>query len=132
MVVEEKPFRKVSPTEYEIQLEGRTRTIKVPFKVTEAVFQAFLASGGVINPETGEVQQDIIQLISSFRGVGDILLTERDDEGKVVKEGNCSNLSAEDVMSLFQLATHVVENFIKLLTQTQAPASQQKPDQDTE
>ena len=132
MQIEEKSFRKVSPTEYELVLDGRTRTIKVLFKVIEAVFQAFLAAGGVIDPETGEVQQDVLQLIASFRSVGDILLTERDEDGKVVKEGNCSNLSAEDVLALFQLATHVVENFIKLLTQAQAPRGQQPlPNQET-
>lgn len=123
----EQAFKQVSPIEYEIQLAGRTKTIRIPFAVTEAVFKNFVSSGGLINPQTGEVQQDILQLITSFKAVGDILLTERDEEGKVLKEGNCANLCAEDVIVLFQLATSVVESFIKTLTQMRNPQSQPEP-----
>lgn len=123
--MQNKPFKQVSPIEYEVVLGGRTHTLKVPFRVTEEVFKAFLAAGGVVDPYTNQVQQDISQLITSFQAVGDILLTERDEDGKVIKKGDCLNYSAEDVLVLFQLATHIIENFMQLLVQIQAPKNQQ-------
>lgn len=124
----EKPFKKVGPIEYEVQLNGRTKTLKVPFNTTQAIFSSFISSGGVINPVTGEVQQDILQLITSFKSVGDILLTEHDEDGKVLKEGNCSSLSAEDVIVLFQLASEIIQDFIQRLTQmNQLPSQSNLP-----
>jgi len=120
----EKPFKKVGPVEYEVQLNGRTKTLKVPFNTTQAIFSSFISSGGVIDPVTGAVQQDILQLITSFKSVGDILLTEHDEDGKVLKEGNCSTLSAEDVIILFQLASEIIQDFILRLTQMNQPLSQ--------
>ncbi|BCS54037.1 hypothetical protein [Geobacter sp. SVR] len=124
--VQEKPFRQVSPTEYEIKIGDQTRIIKAPFAVTEAVFKEFITSGGVIDPETGLVQQNIVQLITSFRNVGDLLLSEYDDEGHETKRGNCAALSASDVVVLFQLATHLVESFIQILAQLKEPQGQPK------
>lgn len=120
MSKEEKPFKKVSPTEYEIVIGGKTKLINVPFGKTEKIFACFISAGGIIN-EYGEVTTDILSLISSFKSVGDTLLTEFDDAGKVVTEGNCNLLSSVEVISLFQLATEVVENFIKELATLQKP-----------
>lgn len=125
-----KPFKKVGPIEYEVTLNGRTKTLKVPFNTTQAIFNSFIRSGGVVDPRTGEVQQDILQLITSFNEVGDILLTERDDEGKVVKEGNCATLSAEDVIILFQLASEIIQDFMQRLTQL-AQQSQPSPTEES-
>lgn len=122
----EKPFKKVGPIEYEVQLGGRTKTLKVPFNTTQAIFSSFISSGGVIDPVSGEVQQDILSLITSFKAVGDILLTEHDEEGKVTVEGNCSTLSAEDVIVLFQLASEIIQDFIQRLTQMN-PSNQSQP-----
>lgn len=118
----EKPFKKVGPIEYEVVLNGRTKALKVPFNTTQLIFNSFISSGGVVDPRTGEVQQDILQLISSFKEVGDILLTERDDDGKVLKEGNCATLSAEDVIVLFQLASEIIQDFMQRLTQLTQPS----------
>lgn len=117
MFKEGKLYRKVGSIEYEVQLGGRTKTILVPFGKTEAVFKAFISNGGVIDPETGQMQTDILSLISSFKDVGNVLLTEYDENGKVVTEGNCLNLETNEVVSLFKLATEIVEGFIKTLTQ---------------
>lgn len=122
----EKPFKKVGPIEYEVVLSGRTKTLKVPFNTTQAIFSSFISSGGVIDPVSGEVQQDILSLITSFKAVGDILLTEHDEEGKVTVEGNCSTLSAEDVIVLFQLASEIIQDFIQRLTQMN-PSNQSQP-----
>ena len=127
----EKSFKKVGPIDYEVQLGGRTKTIKVPFNTTQAIFNSFISSGGIVDPITGEVQQDVLSLITSFKSVGDILLTERDDEGKITKEGNCSTLSAEDVIVLFQLASEIIQDFIQRLTQMN-PSNQSQPQDEKE
>jgi hypothetical protein len=125
-------FRKISNKEYEIQIDGRTRTIFVPFGKTEMIFREFVSSGGVIDPTTGEVQNDILSLISSFGNVGNVLLTEFDETGKLVKEGNCFNLASEELVDLFQLATSVIENFIKTLTQMKEASTTQNQQSESE
>lgn len=127
---ETKPFKKINEIEYEIQLQGRTKTIKTPFAVTEKIFHAFVTNGGMIDPATGQVQQDILQLISSFKELGDILLSEYDEEGRLTKGGNCGNLGTTDVVNLFQLASEIVSDFILVLTQMQAPKSQPENEQE--
>lgn len=113
---EQKPFKKISEIEYEVQINGRTKLIKVPFEKVSLLFRAFISNGGIIDPTTGQVQTDIISLISSFKEVGDILLTEYDDYGKVIEAGNCGNLGTTEVIALFQLATSQIESFIASLT----------------
>lgn len=119
-----KPFRQVGEIEYEIQIGGKTKSITVPFALTEKIFHSFISSGGIVDPETGRVQNDILQLIGSFKEIGNLLLGEYDDEGRVVKEGNCACLSPYDVVSLFKLAAFVVESFTKTLIQMKAPQDQ--------
>lgn len=126
------PFKKISEIEYEVQVGGRTKLIRVPFGKTEALFRDFISNGGIIDPVTGQVQTDILSLISSFKDVGNTLLTEFDDNGKVVTEGNCSTLGTTEVIALFQLATHVIENFIKGLTAIQKSQLSEVPDKNEE
>lgn len=128
--IETLPFRKVSPTEYEMVIGGRTKLIKVSFGKTEILFKDFISKGGIVNPETGEVETDIISLISSFKDVGNTLLTEYDDYGKVTEAGNCGSLATTEVIALFSLATHVIEDFIKGLAaiqkaKTPAPSAEE-------
>lgn len=118
------PFRKVSEIEYEIQISGRTKTIKTPFALIEKLFMAFIHAGGQINEDTGMVENDILSLIRSFRNLGDILMAEYDDYGVVTTEGTCAGLSATDVVSLFLLAKELVESFVPVLTQLLMPQSQ--------
>lgn len=129
------PFRKINDKDYEVQIEGRTKAISVPFGKVEQVFAAFIANGGVIDPDTGEVTIDLLTLISSFKDVGNILLTEFDDAGAIITEGSCAKLSTLEVISLFQLATEVIENFIKGLAALQkkpaAPSEQAEQTQTT-
>ena len=122
-------FKKISGTEYEIVLQGRTKSIFVPFAKTQKLFIVFIQNGGIIDEE-GRIQTDIITLIDSFKDVADLLLTEHDEEGHVVKEGNCSNLDSADVISLFQLASEVLQSFILELTAMQKP--QETPNQPNE
>lgn len=125
-------FKKVSNKEYEIQIDGRTHTIRVPFGKTELIFREFISSGGMIDPTTGAVQTDLISLISSFHSVGDVLLTEFDETGKVTKEGNCFDLETEDLIVLFQLATEVIENFIKGLTAMRTASATRNQEKESE
>jgi len=108
----EKPFVKISPTEYRITIAGEPRTIKTSFGLNELLFREFITGGGLINPVTGEITQDIMALISSFRPVGDILLTEFDDYGKVVVQGSTFTLSTPDLVNLFMLASELIMLFI--------------------
>lgn len=111
----EKPFVKISPTEYQISIDGKLRTIKTSFGLNELLFREFILGGGIINVDTGEVTTDIITLISSFQPVGNILLTEYDDYGKVVTYGSCHGLVTQDVVSLFLLASELIMVFTKEL-----------------
>lgn len=120
-------FKKISSKEYEIVLEGRTKTILIPHGKVEMLFKEFINSGGVIDPETGHVQNDILPLISSFKSVGNLMLTEFDEEGKVTKEGNCFSLESADVINLFKLASDVISDFIKGLTEMQTPETPNPP-----
>jgi hypothetical protein len=108
----EKPFVKVTPTEYRITIAGEPRTIKTSFGLNELLFREFITGGGLINPTTGEITQDIMALISSFRPVGDILLTEFDDYGKVVVQGSTFTLGTSDLINLFMLASELIMLFI--------------------
>jgi len=127
--MEDKPFKKISAIEYEVQVNGRTKSIKVPFGKVEKVFAAFISNGGIIDPITGQVQTDIISLISSFKDVGNTLLTEYDDKGTVVEEGSCASLDTMEVIALFQLATAVIEDFIKGLLTLQKTTQPAVPDE---
>lgn len=116
---ETKPFKKLSDLEYEIQVNGRTKLIKAPFEKVSLVFKAFIDNGGVIDITTGQVNTDIISLISSFKDVGNVLLTSYGETGEITEEGNCSNLATKEVIALFQLATHLIQDFIVELTAMQ-------------
>lgn len=104
-------FKKITNKEYEIQLNGRTQTVFVPFAKTQALFKIFVQGGGIIDPISGQIQTDILTLIDSFQEVANLLLTEYDELGKVVKEGNCADLESSDVIALFQLASEVLSAF---------------------
>lgn len=108
----EKPYIKISPTEYRITIAGEPHTIKTGHGLCELIFREFLLGGGLINPETGEITQDIMALISSFKPVGDILLTEFDDYGHVVTKGATFNLKTKDLINLFKLASELILDFI--------------------
>ena len=108
----EKPFVMISPTEYKIIIDGKPRTIKTSFGLNELLFREFIYGGGIINPETGEITTDIMSLISSFRPIGDILLTEFEDYGKVVTQGTTFNLKTKDLVNLFKLASELIMLFI--------------------
>lgn len=109
------PFNKVSEKEYQIKIDGKYRTINCSFGKTKLLFSAFISNGGIIDVTTGQVQTDIISLISSFGEVGDILLSEYDHEGKLVTQGNCSVLTTSEVVNLFLLSTSIVEGFTREL-----------------
>lgn len=128
----EKPFKKISELEYEIQVAGRTKVIKAPFEKVSLVFKAFIANGGVIDPITGQVNTDILSLISSFKDVGNVLLTEYGEDGKVIEEGSCSCLATKEVIALFTLATHLIQDFMKEMSEMQTAQAPAAPKEDEE
>lgn len=124
-------FKKITNKEYEIQLNGRTQTVFVPFAKTQALFKIFVQGGGIIDPISGQIQTDILTLIDSFQEVANLLLTEYDELGKVVKEGNCANLESADVIALFQLASEVLSAFTsELMAMQKTPEIPNQPNEE--
>lgn len=110
---QERAFKKISPTEYVIIIEGQPRTIKTSFGLNELLFKEYILGGGIIDIETGEVTTDVLTLISSFRPIGNILLTEYDEDGKVVSKGATFKLGTADLVNLFLLASELIMDFTK-------------------
>lgn len=128
MSQEDKPFRKISEKEYELVINGRTKTISIPYIKVEKLFSAYVTNGGVID-ENGQVVTDIVTLVTSFRAVGDIMLTEYEvvnNKIVVAEEGDCSSLSHSEVIALFQLSSEVISNFILSLSQISPQAQTQE------
>ena len=117
------PFVKVSEKEYQIKINGKYHTINCPFAKTEKLFKIFIMNGGVIDIQSGEVQTDLLTLISSFKEVGDLLLTEFSQDGALLTSGSCSDLTASEVINLFLLATSILESFTEILAQIKTPRS---------
>lgn len=109
-------WKKCSPKLYQIELDGRYVDVPVPYIKVEKIFSEFMGNGGLIDPTTGLVTTDLMILISSFGSVGDAVLTEYDEQCRVVKAGNCRSLSFEEVPELFEIAVDVIENFIGRLS----------------
>lgn len=119
-------FVKVSEVEYQVLLNGKYVNIKTPFEKVSQIFNLYISLGGVIDPTTGEVQTDIMTLVGSFKAVANLLLTEHDEEGKVLKEGNCAALATTDVINLFKLSVELITNFTSVLeTSLTAPTLNQ-------
>lgn len=116
--IEEKKWRKVNSKRYQILIDEEWQVIDCPYLKVENIVQIFIGNGGMINPISGEVETDPITLISSFKTVGNALLTEHDKEGNVTKEGNCSMLSYEDLPVLFEIAVDIISGFIGLVVKT--------------
>jgi hypothetical protein len=121
----QEPFVKVSEVEYQVLLSGKYVSIATPFEKVSQIFNLYISLGGVIDPTTGEVQTDIITLVGSFKAVANLLLTQHDEEGKVVKEGNCASLATSDVITLFKLANELITVFTKALETSLAPTPNQ-------
>ena len=121
----QEPFVKVSEVEYQVLLGGKYVSISTPFEKVSPIFNLYISLGGVLDPATGEVQTDIITLVGSFKAVANLLLTQHDEEGKVVKEGNCAALATSDVITLFKLANELIMVFTKELERSLAPTQSQ-------
>ena len=124
-------FVKVSETEYQVMLKGKYVTISTPFEKVSQIFSLYISLGGVIDPTSGEVQTDIMTLVSSFKSVAILLLTEHDEEGKVTKEGNIAGMSTIDVINLFKLSTELIKGFTSvletsLMTPTPTPTGEEE------
>jgi hypothetical protein len=112
-------YNKVSSKLYQATVNGKYVDINCPYGKVQAVFSAFIGAGGMIT-EDGQVQTDIISLISNFQRVGDILLTEYGAKGDIISEGDCSILDTEETVELFEIAVDVVTGFIETITAMQA------------
>lgn len=109
-------WQKISDKRYTLRINDEPTDILTPYGKVERIFQAFVGTGGVISAE-GVVQNDIISLISNFSNVGNILLSTYGPRGEIVVEGDCSQLSTVEVISLFEIGTDVLEGFIATITE---------------
>lgn len=108
-------WKKISSKKYQIEIDGEFKTISVPFGKVEKIVEAFFANGGLIS-ETGEILTDPATLIRSFGVLGDILMSDYDSKGDLVKSVGCRDLSDEEVIDLFGIASSVIENFINVIS----------------
>lgn len=104
-------WMKVTDKLYQLQIDGKYVDIHTPYGKTELIFKAFVGAGGIIS-EDGSVINDIPSMISNFKVVGNILLSTYGPRGEYVVEGDCTTLSNDEVIELFQVATDIVEAFI--------------------
>lgn len=119
-------YTKQSDKLYRTEIDGKLTDIFVPYCKTELIFQAFISSGGQINEE-GQVDTDPLLAFATFKTVGNVLLTEYDQDGNITKNGNCAMLSPAELRDLFLIGKDSVENFISALgdlNQTTLKASQ--------
>lgn len=115
-VVTEEKWKKISDKKYQrLTSEGEWTSIDVPYGRVEQIFEAFLGEGGIIDPHTGAVVTDLYTLITKFRVIGDILLTEYDAQGEVKVKGNCKVLSPDELPPLFSIAVDILENFTEAI-----------------
>lgn len=110
-------YEKLSDKLYTMRIDGVLTDIKCPYAKTEALFKTFVGSGGMISP-TGEVQNDIISLISNFTNVGNILLSVYGPRGEILEQGDCSLLSTQEIICLFEIASDIVQTFISDISQS--------------
>lgn len=121
-------WKKINEKKYQLEIEGEFKTIDVPYGKVEAVFDAFVGAGGMVDAE-GRVVNDLTALIRNFGKVGDIMLTTYDEKGKVAEEGCCAVLSTTETIELFEVAQDVITGFIGAITrmqEKQAMASDEK------
>jgi len=113
-------WKQLSDRKYQrLNAEGEWVTIDVPYGKIEMLLSEFLGKNGIIDPATGIVKTDLMTLISNFGTIGDIMLTEFDEQGKVKVPGNVKNLSMTEVPALFTMAVHIIETFINAVSSMQ-------------
>jgi hypothetical protein len=105
-----KRWKRISSKKYQVELDEGWRDIFVPYGKVEILLTAFSALGGQVG-EDGDLDVDMFTLVRSFGELGDILLTEYDNEGQVKEKGSCRDLSFEEIVPLFEIAKDVMENF---------------------
>lgn len=105
-------FTKISDKLYKVELDGVEKEIFVPFAKANQILTAFLESGAV----NEDLSINEFVLISSFERIANILLTEYDENGKLVKEGSCTGLSYSDTVKLIALGVDAFGNFSQALS----------------
>jgi hypothetical protein len=111
-VVTEEKWKKLSDKKYQRKnSEGEWVTIDVPYGKVELIFTEFIGEGGMIDPATGAVVADLPTLITKFKSIGNIVLTEFDAQGEVKVAGNCKVLSPDEIPALFEIAVDILETF---------------------
>lgn len=108
-------WTKINEKLYTVRIDGKLQDIACPYGKVEKLFFTFVGDGGVIGAD-GSVQNDIVNLITNFTKVGDILLSTYGAKGEVISQGDCSNLSTTEIMELFEVATDCIEGFITLIS----------------
>ncbi len=114
-------YKKISDKEYEIQLDGRTKTLFFPFGKIQKLLEVFAAKEGLIDANTGEVKTELMTLVSNFGELGTIALSEFDDEGKLTKEVSCKGLAYTDVINVFKMVSEIISDFMLTISQGMVP-----------
>lgn len=129
-MAEEAKWKKITDKKYQrLTDEGEWATVDVPYAKVALLFQTYLGGNGLIDPTTGAVKTDLLTLISSFGELGDILLTEYDNQGNVVTPGNTKMMSIAELVPLFEISTAVIENFIGAVSAIQAKTAEPESDE---
>jgi len=118
-------FKKVSETEYQILFGNKWETVNVPWGKTEAILKEFAGQGGIIDPISGEIKTDLLTMVSQFSKLGTILLSEYDEEGKLVNEISCKGRSTLDVINTFMLVQEIITNFMLAISEAQKEIANQ-------
>lgn len=109
---EEAAWKKISDKKYQrLNSEGEWVTVDVPYGKVEMVFDEFIGAGGLIDPASGAILGDMSSLVSKFKTVGNVILTEFDAEGEIKKKGNCLALDPNEIPPLFEIAVDIIETF---------------------
>lgn len=113
-------WKKLNSKKYQVELDGEWQPVFVPYGKVELLIEEFFNKGGMVDPATGSVLTDITVLVRAFGTLGDILLSEYDSRGLLVKEVSCREFAPEDIPQLFEIAVDVIQNFTKAVFATQA------------
>lgn len=120
----EEKYKKISDSEFQLEINNKYETIKMPFGKVEALLKCFAGNGGLIDPETGIVKTDLLTLVSQFGELGTIALSTFNEDGEMTEKRSCKGLSHKDVINLFMFIQDVIQGFIQAISETQTEVAE--------
>lgn len=117
--MQELKWKRISEVKYRTEINGELKDLFIPYAKSSAIFELFVTRGGVIG-EDGKVAVDPLLMFAIFKDVAEVILTVHDEKGKVLEEGNASQLAPSDLKILFDVGVDVLENFTKALFPNQS------------